>query len=572
MRIKQSRRSAKTLFQHLEERTLLSTVYVVPLATATDASHFHSLASALAAVNAGGIVQLEPGSPANGSAVTISKAVTLQGDPATPPNINAPLAVTVAASNVTLFNLNLTTVTINQGINHVSLTDSNVGTVSENVATTGNGNNIFIRDQFSNYIALQGNTDGSATNDSISYSTFTTTATTIISVANSNTVSISGIAIQGAGDGEFGINITNSQNVTIQNSSIRLDGNSTAIFAQAITGGFTSPTTSVTVSNNTLDTFSKGLGLDLESYPSGGSLTAIVQGNDFHHNLNGVKIGNGGSGSSAGTLNIDLGGGGRSNGGNNFRAFTGSPSGTYAIADVATGSAASVTAELNIFGQNVTPTTVIRDSTHNSGAGTVDVSNPLDSNHAFIQNLYGMFLARTGSANELNTWGNQLGTLGRSGVINGIARSTEALGLVVESLYQKFLHRTSDPTGKQAWVSALQNGSTVEQVEAGFLSSQEYASRLNVDYTQSLYIQILARTGSTAELNNFNASHPDRQAEATVFLASAEYRGLIVTGYYQQMLHRNPAPSEVAGWVSSNLDLYSIKLQFAAADEYALNG
>ncbi len=576
MKIKKPRRGMATLFQQLEERTLLSTVYVVPLAATTNATHFHSLSAAIAAISPGDTVQLEPGSPATGGGVTINMAMTLQGDPNTPPNINAPLSVTVAASNVTLFNLNLTSVTINQGVNHLNLTDSNVGTVSENIASTGNGNNTFIRDQFSNYIALQGNTDGSATNDTITQSTFTSTATTIISVANSNTVTISDVNIQGAGDGQFGINVTNSQNVTINNNTIALDGASTGIFTQAITGGFTSPTTSASITNNTIKTFSKGLGIDVESYPSGGSASIKIEGNDFHGNLNGVKIGNGGNGVQAGTLVVDLGGGTLGSlGGNNFRSFTGTPSGSYAISDVATGSTATIAAELNTFGENITPANVIRDSTHGSGgAGTVDVSNALDTNHAFIQSLYGLYLGRAGAMSELNGWVADLANpaISRGGVIAQIARSPEAYKMILEGYYQKYLHRASDTTGLDEFLTDLQNGVTLEQVQAGFLGSQEYASRLNIDYTQSLYIQVLGRTGSTAELDAYNSAHLDRTVEATEFVTSAEYRGIVVTGYYQQLLHRSPSPSEVAGWVNSGLDLYSIELQFAAADEFVLNG
>ena len=40
--------------------------------------------------------------------------------------------------------------------------------------------------------------------------------------------------------------------------------------------------------------------------------------------------------------------------------------------------------------------------------------------------------------------------------------------------YQQFLHRGADQGGLDAWVAFLQQGHTVEQMEAGIISSPEY--------------------------------------------------------------------------------------------------
>jgi hypothetical protein len=46
----------------------------------------------------------------------------------------------------------------------------------------------------------------------------------------------------------------------------------------------------------------------------------------------------------------------------------------------------------------------------------------------------------------------------------------------------------------------LQHGGTEEQLETAFLTSPEYLSHINTDFVQSLYLNILGRTGSASEL------------------------------------------------------------------------
>src|SRR5262249_13292934 len=73
---------ATLCLEALESRTLPASVFVVPLAVAEDASHFHAIADAVAAAGNGGLVTVEPGTDASGPIVFVSaEGITIQGDP-----------------------------------------------------------------------------------------------------------------------------------------------------------------------------------------------------------------------------------------------------------------------------------------------------------------------------------------------------------------------------------------------------------------------------------------------------------------------------------------------------------
>src|SRR5206468_2634744 len=145
----------------------------------------------------------------------------------------------------------------------------------------------------------------------------------------------------------------------------------------------------------------------------------------------------------------------------------------------------------NIFRSGVDPNTLVIDSNSGTGGtGLIDVSSPLDDNHAFVQTLYNNLLGRTGQVSELNLWVNLLVSPGggRNAVVNGIKNSPEALGRIVENLYLKFLGRQADVPGRAGFINALEHGVRLDDIEAIFVTSPEYLSHINTDYFQSLYL------------------------------------------------------------------------------------
>lgn len=62
-------------------------------------------------------------------------------------------------------------------------------------------------------------------------------------------------------------------------------------------------------------------------------------------------------------------------------------------------------------------------------------------------------------------------------------------------------------------------------------------------------------------------------AVANIFLYSAEYRTIVIAGYYAILLNTsNPAPADVAAWVNSHLDFLTIQVLFAASPGFQANG
>ncbi len=183
-------------------------------------------------------------------------------------------------------------------------------------------------------------------------------------------------------------------------------------------------------------------------------------------------------------------------------------------------------------------------------------------------------LGRTGSLAELDGWVSVLNAQGQSVVVNDILRSQESLGRIVDGFYIRFLDRQSDADGRASWISFLQNGGTEEQLENAFLTSPEYLSHISTDFVQSLYINILGRTGSASELAGWNniIQQIGFGGIANGFIGSVENRSITLSTYFQTFLHRTPTTTETNTFVNSSADLLSMEGAVMSLPEYFLNG
>jgi hypothetical protein len=347
------------------------------------------------------------------------------------------------------------------------------------------------------------------------------------------------------------------------------NANSDGIVVDASTS--TSPT-SMVIADNHISTAGSGVGIVLSAQAPGVTFDAKIQDNDFHDNSIGVYLAAGTGGSLAG---MDLGGGAQGSlGANNFRGDF------RAIFVSALAAAGPIQAQMNIFGV-ADPTTVIYDHHNDSSLATVVSANPLTGNAAYVETLYLDFLHRAGdlnpSHNDAAGWVTLLnhGTPAAT-VASDIAHSGEGLGVAVDGLYHRFLGRDADAGGRAGFVSWLQAGATLEDVMQVMLGSSEYRShyQTDYDYVQSLYQNLLHRTGSTAEINGWVNQLPalGRAGLAQTLLWSQEFRGWEVGDDYTQLLHRTPAAGEVSGWAGSGLDLLTLDAVFAGSLEFQGNG
>jgi hypothetical protein len=59
---------------------------------------------------------------------------------------------------------------------------------------------------------------------------------------------------------------------------------------------------------------------------------------------------------------------------------------------------------------------------------------------------------------------------------------------------------------------------------------------------------------------------------ALAFEMSAEFRGVVVVGYYSTRLHRMPDVVGAASWVGSSLDFTGIRIGIESSTEFFNNG
>jgi hypothetical protein len=600
----------------------LNNRFVVPAGMVDNMTKFATLHDALTkpGLNAGDIVQIEPNSSpgqllnADLPAVT---NLTIQGDPAfdvqSSPFLSVGDVVTIgpAQQGFTLRNVQ---VDIQNGGFHFNVdgtiigcrikSESANGAIALDVTTAAVISNSFIENTnplLSSSLVLVSPANGShnritdnqfvdmvAQEDTIVDYEFGTGTTDVLAhntfIAGLDTFPLflcqsgnQGLTVQGntfTDDNPDGhaVELQTVQNLQMVDNVISLPNganDSTGIFI------FGDPTkigsTSMVIANNHVSTGSQGTGIEFVGGIPGFTISAKVEDNDLQGNGTGILISKGQGGSVAG---IDLGLGPLNGlGANDFR---GDPT---AISVSALAAAGPIGAFTNIFGVP-DPTTVIHDQHNDPTLAAVVSSNPLTGNPAYVETLYLDFLHRTGNLSDpkdAGIWVTRLGQgMPATMVASDIARSLEGLGVAVDGLYHRFLGRDSDAAGRANFVAYLQNGGTLEGVSQMMLASPEYQSRFptNSSFVQSLYQNLLHRTGSTAEVNAWVAQLPQlgRAGVAQKFLLSQEFRADEVSDDYTQLLHRTPSGAEVNSWVNTGKDLLTIDALFAASQEFQLNG
>ncbi len=607
----------------LEDRLTPNNRFVVPVGVPVDnVTNFATLSSALstAGLTTGDTVQIESGAApgnvvnANFTAAFLTATVlTIRGDDSVPvsavPLFTISDATTIAATRtLNLDNANLGLITAgaltfngNANISDSILVDINstAGTPFTFAGTVDNLTNCTVVNNTNVGAVVLIATNAAGTSHTISGNTFVSNATTLSQflwsgsgvavtdlVTNNTfstrpgvttnysiwiTASISGPVIQKnrISGAERGIYLaTNPTNVQILNNDIDLTAAISIGFY--ITNG--SGTTSATIANNVVKT--NGTGTGLLTQVGTGAMNLKVQGNDFHNN----KIGVGVLAGANSVANVDLGGGTQGSlGGNNFRGYTAAATATDA-AITTNHTTGALQAQNNIFSVANPQTVIFR-----AAAGTVTTTGQLTGNAAFVQSLYLQFLKRVGDVTNPSGAGAWVTFLNNGGtqaqVANGIIRSPEALGYVVDDLYRTILARDADPVGRAFHVNLLASGWTIETVQIGLYGGAEYKVRFPGDaaFVTSLFWSLLGRSpqGGVAYWVGQIPSQ-GRSGVVAGFVLSTEYRNTQVTKVFFDVLKRTPANAptapQVAAWVNSGLDLLSLRVAFAGTPEFFING
>jgi hypothetical protein len=542
-------------------------VFVVPASQIVDGAHFHALADAIAAAanSNGGIVTIEPGaSPDPTQPVNVTSAqsgLTIQGDPNVPASILPQEQLTVDGAGVTLTNLNLGSLSLQGDSSGDTVSKCLIDSLSEFAR-----NSSFTQNTITGTALVQPRifVFPSTGNVLIANNTFISVAGTLLTITSCTGVTVTGntfslgdkldsvILVKDAGTSLGPITIANNTVAVVTPGNGATSGGAIGVVEDANGSDF------VRILNNAVNTnVESGLSMTVGTGDPA-HFNVMVQGNDFHNTQHGVFI-NGPVG------NIDLGGGSLGSlGGNDFRGFT-APNGAVLVLS----SGATIAIAHNVFSSGIDPSTVL------FGATFSFVDQTLDNGHAFVQTLYNQLLGRTGALAELDPWVQVLATQGQAAVANAILHSGEAFGRIVDSFYLRFLGRQSDAAGRAGWIAFLQNGGTEEQMESLFLTSPEYISHIDTDFVQSLYLNILGRPGSPAELAQWNDNLQNvggLAGVASAFVNSPENRLNTLRSDFQTFLHRTPADTEIVSLVTTPQNLLSIEGQVLSSQEFFVNG
>jgi hypothetical protein len=316
------------MLEVLEDRFLLSTVYVVPANAPTDKTHVLSLSDAMTAVKMYGFdtIQIEPQSVPGGVDLSmppylpLPASVSIQGDPnfpvqALPQLDKVSLGVIFPATSFGLAHLNLTFVYITNG----QLTDDTItGTVeaSDSQALVAVKNCLFLHSASAPPVMLQ--------------------------LSNTPGAIVSGNTFISAEVDDTAVEIDSTFGVTVANNTIMLLGGGGFATGILVQNSFSD--TSAELDDNSIQTSTKG-GLGILTIKSPDStLNVKIAGNDLQQNFVGLAVI--GDGTFLGT--IDAGSNGGSPGGNKFQGFTPNPNGRVAI-DTLLATTGTVQAHFNIW-------------------------------------------------------------------------------------------------------------------------------------------------------------------------------------------------------------------------------
>jgi hypothetical protein len=220
-------------------------------------------------------------------------------------------------------------------------------------------------------------------------------------------------------------------------------------------------------------------------------------------------------------------------------------------------------------------------TTTTTSSTTTSTLVPLSADEKFVRQLFRVELGRDGTAAEWVDFTSLLaGGTPRADVVTAVQSSAEALQRLVDGFYQTYLGRPAD-AGAAVYVSALQTGTTDEDVLTSILASAEYYTHVgggmptNATFVAALYQQLLGRAPSSQETSYFVQliAGSGRDAAVTAILGSTEWRTRVVSGFFTTLLGRAGTAGEVNAFVASWTGWRATRAAFeAGAEFYALAG
>lgn len=183
---------------------------------------------------------------------------------------------------------------------------------------------------------------------------------------------------------------------------------------------------------------------------------------------------------------------------------------------------------------------------------------PTDAQTPYVNRLYRTLLQREPDLAGQAHWVAQLQqqTLTAAQVATAFVNSLEYRARQIRGYYQSILQRPAEAAGLSGWLAYLDAGHTLEQVQACFYGSAEYAGRLAdrgpATLIQSYYQALLSRSAEDAGLASWSAQLAAGTAASTIaaaILQSTEGLARQAQSAYQLHLNRAPTTDETARWI-----------------------
>jgi hypothetical protein len=249
--------------------------------------------------------------------------------------------------------------------------------------------------------------------------------------------------------------------------------------------------------------------------------------------------------------------------------------GTYSVTFSGAGLTAPVTESVTVGNQNQ-----LVNVTQNSAEAIETTDNQ------FVQNLWQDYLKRSPSAAELAAYSAQLqsGQQNQASLTQMVQSSPEYATVCTNWLhetYQELLGRPISSAENTAWLNWLQQspGATLDAVAQDILASPEYTQREWSGWIQSAYETYLHRSAAPSEVTRWENCFQGGMTEETFLgyvMDSPEYQSQFttnsqfVTSLYTNLLGRQPAATEVSGWLTllqEGATRGAIVAAFVASDE-----
>ncbi len=202
-----------------------------------------------------------------------------------------------------------------------------------------------------------------------------------------------------------------------------------------------------------------------------------------------------------------------------------------------------------------------------------------DPTSVYVSAVYRDLFARSVDPSGLATWTAALNSgTPRVAVANSITYSAEYRSRLITGSYQQYLGRGPDGAGLAQWLVLMNRGLTIQEMERGFLASDEYYGRAGGNargWVAALYRDVLGRAPSASETSAWTstlARGTSRSSVALGFLLSSEHLGTVINGHYTTLLQRGIDATGRSTWIKAiqtGTRVEAVIGSIVASNEYA---